>query len=795
MPNIPILFVLVAFMADVLGRFARHIFLFLVLYGGACFAIAGGFGTSYGVPYLFREDSPIAGVDPGSLIASPAFFTQFFATLFAGAIWFFAAALDPKEAQRLDHQGYMKELGYFGIRVIPTALLPMIAMAYPLVPSIEPLSRGEFDRAVIGMMLGLISCALIMSLTRTIEDIPKSLLYAVVPERKPGRRRRVRRPGPGVTLVELEDEGDGLPTRAEHEAGPSPGAEPIRHGRMRRIVESGWLEWLFRRGSVRRYVLWGLFTVYIWVLTQLPSLMPALAIFGLLGIVLSIYVALNFFGENWRAIVIAVLVAFLAFQGMNDFRYRYPGMDTYYTGPLVHFESDSVLKPRAERVARRPDRINWRELAIASRMAREQVDVRRSFSVSGVSAKPKFVVVTTSGGAYRAAFWTALVLDLLKEQSLPGGELEGLAPSIRLMTGASGGMVGAAYFAVMPKFYPDPDELARKSVVDVMTDDIDGLSRGLRTGDVTLRSRGRRDSLTPVLQQLMQSDIFHLLSRRYAPRDRGKALEEQWLRLEQTTFKELRDLEQRGLSPALVFSPMIVETGQPLLISNLDLSEIARSSKGETLSFFDVFPKAYDTFKVSTAARMSANFPYASPTVNLPIEPTRRVVDAGYFDNFGMNIALSYLRQGAVRQWLKANTAGVIIVQINAYPLDPGKPAAVSEGCEEETAPAERSSLARAFAWLTSPLEGLAAARQASMVYRNEQELEALKLIYSGESIPLDRVTFENAGRASFSWYLRDREFDCMRRQLSWSAPGSSVPGDWERNKKEYERLVSLWKR
>jgi len=48
------------------------------------------------------------------------------------------------------------------------------------------------------------------------------------------------------------------------------------------------------------------------------------------------------------------------------------------------------------------------------------------------------------------------------------------------------------------------------------------------------------------------------------------------------------------------------------------------------------FSQHFGTFTLQTAARMNAAFPVISPAVDLPTRPPRRVVDAGYFDNYGM---------------------------------------------------------------------------------------------------------------------------------------------------------------
>lgn len=61
---------------------------------------------------------------------------------------------------------------------------------------------------------------------------------------------------------------------------------------------------------------------------------------------------------------------------------------------------------------------------------------------------PKLVVVCTSGGAIRAAYWTATVLERLgREVACETDTFQGdFHKHVRIITGASGGMVGAAYY-------------------------------------------------------------------------------------------------------------------------------------------------------------------------------------------------------------------------------------------------------------------------------------------------------------------------------------------------------------
>ena len=105
----------------------------------------------------------------------------------------------------------------------------------------------------------------------------------------------------------------------------------------------------------------------------------------------------------------------------------------------------------------------------------------------------------------------------------------------------------------------------------------------------------------------------------------------------------LYPMEKAGRIPSLVLSPMMVEDGRRLLISNLDLDALtanegpligpekgqgrtasrkdARPTLCSAVEFFRLFPKAHPTFRVGTAVRMNATFPYVSPVLNLPTDP------------------------------------------------------------------------------------------------------------------------------------------------------------------------------
>src|SRR5262249_12619847 len=136
--------------------------------------------------------------------------------------------------------------------------------------------------------------------------------------------------------------------------------------------------------------------------------------------------------------------------------------------------------------------------------------------------------------------------------------------------------------------------------------------------------------------------------------DRGLRLEEAWRRglggALDVSYRELRGQERGGKYPSLIFSPMMVEDGRPLLISTLDLGSLVRTPeeadarKGfPAVESFKPWPEHGWDRQTGTAARLSATFPYLSPAVTIPTLPPRRLVDAGYYDNYGMDIALGWV--------------------------------------------------------------------------------------------------------------------------------------------------------
>jgi hypothetical protein len=411
------------------------------------------------------------------------------------------------------------------------------------------------------------------------------------------------------------------------------------------------------------------------------------------------------------------------------------------------------------------------------------------------------ILATVTGGAYRSAFWTTVVLDELGRHP----RLKGFQRHVRLITGASGGMVGAAYYVARIA-----EQLARGENGPVIVTD-------------RLRDESDRDSLTPVVRRLVRRDLPRTLLPFAQTLDRGIELEQQWRSLS-PTFSGLRAGEKEGGQPSLVISPMVIESGRRLLISNLDLqsmvatrarvlAEIERRTglqvpdrvyARSAAEFFRLFPESYETFRLQTAVRMSATFPYVSPAVSLPTTPPRRVVDAGYYDNYGVDLAAVWAYEN--REFIRNETSGVALVQIRAYPSELD----TRRGLEPQSNDKPNASdqvigwLKTSVQGLTSPLEGGLNARAWSMRFHNAAMIRILDDTFNdGESRLFETFIFENSADFAMNWFIFDQDIAQMQRTIGagddavspepTQTPRTQAERAQNENRMQKQRLIDWW--
>jgi hypothetical protein len=272
------------------------------------------------------------------------------------------------------------------------------------------------------------------------------------------------------------------------------------------------------------------------------------------------------------------------------------------------------------------------------------------------SDKPILLLINTSGGGHRSATFTMTVLQRL--DSITNGAIMKKA---FLINGASGGMIGAAYFRelYLRRQKGEPINLQDKQYVDDIAGD---LLNPLFT------SFFARDLISPAQK-------FKVGPYQYV-KDRGYAFEQ---KLNSNTRgllnKQLKDYtadEKAANIPLMFFNSVVTRDSRKMIICTQPVRFMMQAPQ-DTVNLPYVDPDAVDfttffakqdpySIRILTAMRMNATFPIVLPNVWLPSNPVIDVMDAGLRDNFGQETTLRFLF--SFDEWIKENTSGVLIMQI-----------------------------------------------------------------------------------------------------------------------------------
>jgi hypothetical protein len=270
--------------------------------------------------------------------------------------------------------------------------------------------------------------------------------------------------------------------------------------------------------------------------------------------------------------------------------------------------------------------------------------------------KPPLVVVCISGGGSRAAYWTFRSLQYA--DSITHGAL---FKNTVLLTGASGGMFGAAYWRTVHQ------QAAEGRIKNVYSP--------------RFQENIGKDLLNAVIFSLVSVDLISPFNKTTSggytyTRDRGYALEQELISntdgmLDQR-LKDYKQAEAQGQLPLLIINGTIVNDGRKLMMSAQPITYLTRAAYTlrdtnspaiDAIDFGTFFAKqdAYN-MRLTTALRINATFPVILPVVKMPSEPQMNVMDAGLRDNFGMELVTRYLY--VFRQWMAQNVGDVIVLQI-----------------------------------------------------------------------------------------------------------------------------------
>jgi hypothetical protein len=319
-----------------------------------------------------------------------------------------------------------------------------------------------------------------------------------------------------------------------------------------------------------------------------------------------------------------------------------------------------------------------------------------------------------------------------------------------LISGSSGGMISASYY--------------RQLFLENSAD----LKMTFGKTDTYLKNMGK-DMLNGIAFKLTVSDLFLNFQKfddgKYSYiKDRGYAWEEQLnSNLENKINKRLSyyvEPEKEAKIPLMFITPTIINDGRVLYISPQNISYMLQSNAGpygdsETLvngvEYCRYFAEqdALNT-RMTSALRMNSSFPWISPVVALPSEPSIESMDSGIRDNFGLMTSMRFLI--VFKKWIKENTGGVVVLQIR----DTYKNSKMHD-----------SSVKTIYDKLATPFRNVSGNFLLMQDYNNDTYTEGVRAIYDGQ---INFVSFQlpdgdGDQRASLSWHLTKKEKDFIKRQ------------------------------
>jgi hypothetical protein len=368
------------------------------------------------------------------------------------------------------------------------------------------------------------------------------------------------------------------------------------------------------------------------------------------------------------------------------------------------------------------------------------------------------ILVATAGGASRAAYWTTKVLTQI-EQDHPD-----FHKYLFAISSVSGGSLGSVVFRTMLNDTINdqdskrdawwcPRERPRKPTRSNL------VQCGLEVID--------DDFLSPTFLTGLYAD----LTQRFLPGsllpDRAAALERSWEESWNWTMRDsLRSLEwpfhtlwdSGSWLPALIINGTSEKTGRRIITSNLLIKD-KRNWFPDAIDFFvDVSPTT--DISVSTAADNSARFPYIDAAGSLITSKGTidRIVDGGYFENFGAASTYDLLHALNSDEIRKGRPVKFLVIQIVSDPY-------LQDQNDRNAAWEDTISPWLNFASdTTAPPVSLFNTGNALGMRATEVLRRYVEAIGDGKSNQYAKFALKNKGEA-MSWTLSRRSIDLLNNE------------------------------
>ena len=395
---------------------------------------------------------------------------------------------------------------------------------------------------------------------------------------------------------------------------------------------------LFEIITIISFISLGLFRNYR--LFEIPA---AMSIVLLLTVILMLFSAMLSWFHRWTYPIVFGVIIVMNYLSTHSNLFTYKN---YAYG--LSYENTSTNKYSQEKI----QESNIKE---SEKSKNKYIHILNEWKKNTGEDKPKLIITNSSGGGSRSALWTFTILQ--KSDEFLKGDL---SKHIQLMTGASGGMVGASYFREILLRYKK------------------GEIRNMYSGNY--RENISKDLLNKLCFSLSTNDLLFryqnaIINGNTYTKDRGYAFEQQLHENTENTLNHslgyYKQYEKEGIIPVILFSPTIVNDGRRLLISSQSLKFITNpivDSKSIPTSFENIDYQSYfkknnpNSIRFSSVIRSQATFPFVLPMVTMPTDPGVQLMDAGLRDNYGTKAMLEFL--SVTNEWIEENTSGLIILQI-----------------------------------------------------------------------------------------------------------------------------------
>jgi hypothetical protein len=397
-----------------------------------------------------------------------------------------------------------------------------------------------------------------------------------------------------------------------------------------------------------------------------------------------------------------------------------------YTVPPAEYSYSAFAKMRHDSVTLKSDKKNVEDI----------LERWRAHNSTSDTANSDLVIINTSGGGLRSTLWSFYTLQYL--DSISGGQI---FKHTELITGSSGGIIGAAYYR---ELYLEKEQ--GKKI------DINSRYYFDKLG---------QDILNPIVFTIATNDMafrfqhFTIGNNTYT-KDRAYAFEEKLnANTDSALYKKLGDYklpEEEAKIPMLFVTPSIVNDGRKMIISPLGISFMTDYDVDTNLTYrpitqsieFSRLFKNQDAQNLlfTSALRMNSTFPFISPLTELPSSPAIEVMDAGLIDNFGLEEAVKFIY--TYRDWLPKHVRRIIIIQIRdqlkKQKIWPNTPTDIMGS-------------------ITFPITQFYTALFPVENFKEDRMVEYMSTWYKGKiSVVYLQLNNEGNDDVSLSWRLTDRE-------------------------------------